>query len=59
MTKNDGFEQKQKDENYSIIEKTRNLILDLRKRKKGQKVKLAAKGKKEQQKGCTLCQPDI
>ena len=34
MTKNDGFEQKQKDENYSIIEKTRNLILDLRKRKK-------------------------
>ena len=33
-TKNDGFEQKQKDENYSIIEKTRNLILDLRKRKK-------------------------
>ena len=29
------------------------------KRKKGQKVKLAAKGKKEQQKGCTLCQPDI
>ena len=34
MTKNDGFEQKQKDENYSIIEKTRNLILELRKRKK-------------------------
>ena len=33
-TKNDGFEQKQKYENYSIIEKTRNLILDLRKRKK-------------------------
>ena len=34
MTKNDGFEQKQKDENYSIIEKTRNLILELRKRNK-------------------------
>ena len=31
-TKNDGFEQKQKEENYSIIEKTRNLIADLRKR---------------------------
>ena len=33
-TKNDGFEQKQKDENYSIIEKTRNLITDLRKKMK-------------------------
>jgi hypothetical protein len=33
-TKNDGFEQKQKDENYSIIEKTRNLITELRKRMK-------------------------
>ena len=33
-TKNDGYEQKQKDENYSIIEKTRNLIIELRKRKK-------------------------
>ena len=33
-TKNDGFEQKQKDENYSIIEKTRNLISELRKRMK-------------------------
>jgi len=33
-TKNDGFEQKQKDENYSIIEKTRNLILELRKKMK-------------------------
>ena len=31
-TKNDGFEQKQKDENYSIIEKTRNLVSELRKR---------------------------
>jgi len=33
-TKNDGFEQKQKDENYSIIEKTRNLMTELRKRMK-------------------------
>ena len=33
-TKNDGFEQKQKDENYSIIEKTRNLIIELRKKMK-------------------------
>ena len=30
-TKNDGFEQKQKEENYSIIEKMRSLIFDLRK----------------------------
>ena len=42
-TKNDGFEQKQKDENYSIIEKTRNLILDLRKRKKENLVKIVKK----------------
>ena len=34
ITKNDGFEQKQKDENYSIIEKTRNLIIELRKKMK-------------------------
>ena len=33
-TKNDGFEQKQKADNYSIIEKTRNLIIELRKRMK-------------------------
>ena len=33
-TKNDGFKQKQKEENYSIIQKTRDLILELRKRKK-------------------------
>lgn len=38
-TKNDGFEQKQKDENYSIIEKTRNLITDLRKRMKSENQK--------------------
>ena len=38
-TKNDGFEQKQKDENYSIIEKTRNLILELRKRMKSENQK--------------------
>jgi len=34
ITKNDGFEQKQKEENYSIIEKTRNLITELRKKMK-------------------------
>ena len=34
ITKNDGFEQKQKEDNYSIIEKTRNLILELRKKMK-------------------------
>ena len=33
-TKNDGFEPKQKNENYSIIEKTRNLIIELRKMRK-------------------------
>jgi hypothetical protein len=31
-TKNDGFEEDQKDENYTIIEKTRNLIIGLRKK---------------------------
>ena len=38
-TKNDGFEQKQKEENYSIIEKTRNLIIELRKKMKNDKQK--------------------
>ena len=33
-TKNDGFEKKQKDENYTIIEKTRNLIAELRRMRK-------------------------
>ncbi len=33
-TKNDGFETDQKDNNYSIIEKTRNLISNLRKKMK-------------------------
>ena len=33
-TKNDGFDEKQKNENYSIIEKTRKLIHELSKRKK-------------------------
>ena len=49
MTKNDGFEQKQKDENYSIIEKTRNLIIELRKRRKNnkQKEQIEASNKKD------------
>lgn len=41
-TKNDGFEQKQKEENYSIIEKTRNLILELRNIKKLKEKKVNA-----------------
>ena len=44
--KNDGFEQKQKDENYSIIEKTRNLIIELRKKNK----ELFAKNEKKKKK---------
>lgn len=47
ITKNDGFEQKQKDENYSIIEKTRNLITELRKRIKN-KEQIEASNKKDE-----------
>ena len=49
ISKNDGFEQKQKDENYSIIEKTRNLIIELRKRRKNnkQKEQIEASNKKD------------
>jgi hypothetical protein len=36
-TKNDGFEEEQEKINYSIIEKTRNLIFDLKKRIKDKK----------------------
>ena len=47
ITKNDGFEQKQKDENYSIIEKTRNLITELRKRIKN-KEQIETSNKKDE-----------
>ena len=41
IQKNDGFEQKQKEENYSIVEKTRNLISEIRKRRREEKEKEA------------------
>ena len=52
-TKNDGFEQKQKEDNYSIIEKTRNLIVDLRKRIKldNQNATIDLNNLKEEKKG--------
>jgi hypothetical protein len=34
IQKNDGFEQRQKDENYTILEKTRNLILKIREKRR-------------------------
>jgi hypothetical protein len=40
-TKNDGFEEDQKDENYTIIEKTRNLIIGLRKKMKEKQMQQA------------------
>ena len=40
-TKNDGFENDQKNENYSIIEKTRSLIIGLRKKMKEKQMQQA------------------
>lgn len=50
IQKNDGFDQKQKDENYSIIEKTRNLLIELRKKRKQDREKEAERAEKEEKK---------
>ena len=47
VQKNDGFQQRQKDENYNIIDKTRELMIKLRKLRKKNFEKIADEKVKE------------
>ena len=49
IQKNDGFEQRQKDENYSIIEKTRNLLLKIREKRRLEREQIVNEKRKEDQ----------
>ena len=47
IQKNDGFEQRQKDENYSIVDKTRNLILKIREKRRMEREQIANEKREE------------